>query len=50
MTGDEKRAFLTLVAYGIHSTYQKKIRLLLEKDFGIRSNFCFCTIPFEDIE
>jgi len=41
MTGDEKRAFLTLVAYGIHSTYQKKIRLLLEKDFGIRSFFVY---------
>ena len=41
MTGDEKRAFLTLVAYGIHSTYQKKIRISLEKDFGIRSFFVY---------
>lgn len=41
MTGDEKRAFLTLVAYGIHSTYQKEIRISLEKDFGIRSFFVY---------
>ena len=41
MIDDEKRAFLTLVAYEIHSTYQKKIRISLEKDFGIRSFFVY---------
>lgn len=41
MRDDEKRTFLSLVAYGIHSKYQKKLRKSLERDFGIKSTFIY---------
>ena len=41
MTDDEKRVFLSLVAYGVHSKYQKKLRRSLEMDFKFKSVFIY---------
>jgi hypothetical protein len=41
MIVQEKRDFLSIVAYGIHSKYQKDLRRAIEKEFNCRSVFVY---------
>jgi len=41
LTDDEKRKFLSLVAYGIHSKYQKKLKRRMEGEFECKSVYIY---------